>query len=218
MYIIVGAGGMGVELAERMSKTGHEIVVIEIDEDRANIVRRELDVPLVIRGDGSDPDVLKDAGIEKADSLVAVTSDDETNLMVCRVAKDVGSCRVVARVEKDEYAEIFKEVGADVVVSSISATMGLIEKAAVSSGLYGMISMGGENGDVVEVRVSEGSKAEGKAIKDLNFSELCTVGLIRRKGELIPPRGTTVFQKDDRVILVGKSNEVILAVKLFQKE
>lgn len=209
---------MGVELADRLTQTGHEIAVIESDVDRANKIRSELDAPLVIHGDGGDPDVLKDAGIEKADSLVAVTSDDETNLMICRLAKDLGSCRVIVRVEKEEYAEIFKDMGADVVISSLSATMGLIEKAAVSSGLYGMVSMGGEEGDVVEVKVSEGSKAEGKAIKDLNFSELCTVGLIRRKGELIPPRGTTVFQKDDRVILVGKSDEIILAIKLFQKE
>lgn len=215
--IIVGGGRMGVKLAERLTKTRREVVVIEGEEEKANRIRRELDVSLVIHGDGRDPDILKEAGIEEAESLVALTSEDDMNLMVCKVAKNTASCRVIARVKKDEYADMYKDVGADVVVSSISATMGLIEKAAVSSGLYGMISMGGKNGDVIEIEVKGSSLAEGNSIKDLNLPELCTVGLIRRGNELISPRGDTVFQKGDQVILVGKTEEIISAIEIFHK-
>ncbi len=139
--IIVGGGKTGLELADRLTWTKHEIAVIEVDEERAHRIRKKLDVPMVVHGDGTDREILKEAGIEEAESLVALTSNDETNLMVCKIAKDAASCRVIARVKKDEYANMYKDVEADVVVSAISATMGLIEKAAVSSGLYGMISM-----------------------------------------------------------------------------
>ncbi|KXB00155.1 hypothetical protein AKJ40_01790 [candidate division MSBL1 archaeon SCGC-AAA259M10] len=155
------------------------------------------------------------AGIEEAESLVALTSNDETNLMVCKVAKDIASCRVIARVKKDEYADMYKDIGADIIVSAISSTVGLIEKAAVSSGLYGMITMGGKEGEVIEIKVSKNSEANGKAIKDLNLPKICTVGLIRREGELIAPRGDTVFEEGDQVILVGKSDEIISTIELF---
>lgn len=215
--IIVGGEETGVKLAERLTTTRHEIAVIEVDEERANRIRKELGTSLVIHGDGADPDILKEAGIEEAESLVALTSDDETNLMVCKVAKDIASCRVIARVKRDEYADMYKDVGTDVVVSAISATMGLIEKATVSSGLYGMISMGGREGDVIEIEVTENSEAEGKAIKELDLPELCTVGLVRRGGELISPRGNTVFEKGDQVILVGKTEEIVSAIELFHE-
>lgn len=215
--IIVGGGRMGVKLAERLTMTRHEVAVIEIDEEVANRIRKELEASLVVHGDGTNPDILREAGIEGADSLVALTSDDETNLMVCKVAKDIASCRIIARVKKDEYAKMYKDVGVDIVVSAISATMGLIEKAATSSGLYGMISIGGREGDVIEITVTENSEAKGKAVKDLDLPEICTVGLIRREGELIAPRGDTVFQKGDQVILVGRTEEIISVIEIFHK-
>ncbi len=216
--IIVGGGRTGVNLAERLNKTRHKIAVIEADEERANEIRKKLDVALIVHGDGTNPEILREGGIEEAESLVALTSSDETNMMVCKIANDIASCRIIARVKNDEHTESFKDVGADVVISEISATTGLIETAAVSAGLYGMISMGGKDGDVIEIKVSENSEAEGKPIKDLDLHELCTVGLIRREGELIAPRGDTVFQKGDQVILVGKTEEIISSLELFHPE
>lgn len=74
-----------------MTTTGHDIAVIEVDEERANRIRQELDASLVVQGDGRDPEVLKEAGIEDAESLIALTSEDETNLMVCKAAKNTAS-------------------------------------------------------------------------------------------------------------------------------
>ena len=208
----------GENLADRLTDTRHEISVVEIEEETANRLRERLDVAKVVIGDGTNRDVLKDAGIEEADTLVALAPEDETNLLVCRIAKELFSGRVIARVQNDEYSDLFKEMEVDVVVSATSSTVGLLEKAAVSAGLYGMVTMGGEEGDVVEIEVTEGSEAEGKAIEELGLPELCIVGLIRREGELVSPEGSTVFQEGDQVVLVGKSERIISSIELFNQD
>lgn len=216
--IIIGGGETGKNLANRLARTKHDIVIVEADKETANRLRKELDISLVIHGDGKDLDVLKKARIEEAESLIALASKDKTNLLICKAAKDISSCRIIARVKKDEYADMLKDVGADIVISATSSTAGLIEKAAVSSGLYGMITMGGEEGDVIEIKVTEDSKAKGNSIENLNLPDLCTVGLIRRNGKPIAPRGGTVFQKDDQVILVGTKKELIPTIPLFHPD
>ncbi|MFW5912292.1 MAG: potassium channel family protein [Candidatus Hadarchaeota archaeon] len=189
-----------------------------MDEETVHQLRKRLDEPLIVHGDGTKREVLREAGIEESESLIASTSNDETNLLICKTAKSLFSCRVITRVIKDEYTDLYKDIGTDVVVSDISATVGLLEKAAASNGLYGMITMGGKEGDVIEVDVADGSTADGSSIEDLDFPDLCTVGLIRRDSNLIPPRGDTVFEKGDQVVLVGKSEELISSIELFRTE
>ncbi|KXA89027.1 hypothetical protein AKJ61_03740, partial [candidate division MSBL1 archaeon SCGC-AAA259B11] len=156
--------------------------------------------------------------VENADALVALTPNDESNLMVCKLAKDLNVPRVVTRVNKSEHAKMFDDVGADVAISSITAAVGLFEKATTGPELYGLLSLGGDKADVVEVTVGEDSEAEGKTVEELNLSELCTIATITRKGGLIPARGGTVLKKNDRVILAGKSEEVSSATRLFRKQ
>ncbi|KXA96094.1 hypothetical protein AKJ37_06050 [candidate division MSBL1 archaeon SCGC-AAA259I09] len=215
--VIVGGERAGSSLAERLVKTGHEVSIIEVDEERAYKLTSELDA-LVVHGNGTNIDVLKDAGVENADALVALTPNDESNLMVCKLAKDLNVPRVVTRVNKSEHAKMFDDVGADVAISSITAAVGLFEKATTGPELYGLLSLGGDKADVVEVTVGEDSEAEGKTVEELNLSELCTIATITRKGGLIPARGGTVLKKNDRVILAGKSEEVSSATRLFRKQ
>jgi trk system potassium uptake protein TrkA len=215
MYIvIVGGGRIGSKLAERLNERGHNVVIVEKDEKRAHELAAELDV-LVIHGSGAELDVLKDAGIEKADVLIALTEADEVNLMACELAKKLGVPKVVARVNDDEHARMFEEMGVDIAISLASAAVMLFEKAVTGTGVYGLLGIGGGKGEVVEVTVGPKSKAVGKALKDLNVRG-CTFAMISRGDELIPPKGDTVIEVGDLVTVVGKPKDVLKVSKLLR--
>lgn len=213
---IVGGGRTGVALVKRLLKTEHRPTVVEIDEERANYLASELDA-LVIHGNGADIDVLKEARVERADVLAALTANDEVNLMVCKIAKDMAVPRIVSRISRSEYSQIFEDLGVDVTISSIGAITKLFEKAISRPRIYGLMGHDESKADVIEVSVKENSKAEGKSIQKINLPDLCTISLVIREGKLIPPRGNTVFRKGDRIILAGKSEDVISTSKIFRE-
>ncbi len=205
--ILVGGGNLGKNLSARLDNLGHEIVVVEKEKETADELASNSDFT-VVYGDGTDIEILKDADAESADALAAITDSDETNLMVCKIAEDLGISRIVTRVNKSENVRMFEDVGADTVINSVSATTGLFEKALTGPSLYGILSLGSGNVEVTEVRVSGNSKSIGKPIKDLKLPELCTIAIITRNDEIIPARGDTKLLEGDRVILAGKSEDI----------
>lgn len=216
MYlIIVGGGRTGSKLAKRLSDRGHNVVVIEKEEKRAHELAAELDV-LVIHGSGADVDVLKDAGVDKADVLLALTQTDEVNLMACELAKKLGVHKVIARVNEEKHARMFEEMGVDIAISLPSAAVMLFEKAVTGAGVYGLLGIGGGKGEVVEVTVGASSRAVGRAIKDINISKGCTLAMITRGDELVPPRGDTVIQAGDLVTVVGKPDAVLKVTRFLR--
>lgn len=161
MYIIiVGGGRAGKNLAKRFIDADHEVAIVESEEERAYELTQELDA-LVIHGSGTDIEVLRDAGGERADALVALAPSDEVNLMACKLANDLEIPRIITRVNKSEHAKMFEEVGADVAVSYITATAGLYEKAVTGPEIFGLLSMGGKEANVLEVSIDEESIGSG---------------------------------------------------------
>ncbi len=218
MYIIiVGGGQTGSKLAKRLADRGNNVVVIEKDERRAHELAAELDV-LVVHGNGADIDVLKDAGVDRADVLVALTQADEVNLMACELAKKMGVPRVIARVNDEKHARMFEELGVDIAVSLISAAVMLFEKAVSGPGVYGLLGIGGGKGEVVEVTVGPNSKAVGQRIKDINVPKGCTLAMITRGDDLIPPRGETEILAGDLVTVVGKPDAVLKITRYLRGE
>ncbi len=216
MYvIIVGGGRTGYLLADRLLKRNHEPVLIEVDKERAEELAANLDC-LIIQGSGTDLDVLKDAGAEKADAMVAVAAADEVNFMSSKLAKELGVPRVVARINDDKHASMFEDLGVDAAVSIVSAAVALFEKAVTGPGMYGLIGASGGEAEVVEVTISNESGVIGKPIKELDLPDLCTIAMITREEKLIPPRGNTDLQEGDQVILVGKSDDVMSVAKSFR--
>ncbi len=148
-------------------------------------------------------EILEKAEVEDVDCLVALTPNDESNLIICKLAKNLDIPRIVTRVNNGRNKGMFLDVGADTEINMVSATIGLFQKAITGPELYGIVSMGGDVADVSETQVEGGSKAEGRKIEDLDLPELVNISIITRDGELVPARGDTVIQEGDKVILAG---------------
>ena len=216
MYIIiVGGGQTGARLSKRLSDRGHNVVIVEKSEHRAHELAADLDV-LVIHGSGADMDALKDAGVDRADVLVAVVQADEVNLMACELAKKMGVQRVVSRVNDEKHARMFEELGVDVAISLTSAAVMLFEKAVTGPGMYGLLGIGAGKGEVVEVTVGKESKAVGKMIKEMDIPDECALAMIARADMLIPARGDTQLEEGDQVTIVGKPDGVMKVARTLR--
>lgn len=123
----------------------------------------------------------------------AATGSDEVNFMAVKLAKELEIGRVVTRVNEDKLAGTFEDLGADAAISFVDAAVTLFERAITGPEMYGLMSLKDGTEEVVEVSVEEESEVVGQTIRELKLPDLCTVGMISREGDLIPPRGDTEF-------------------------
>jgi trk system potassium uptake protein TrkA len=168
MYIIViGGGKVGFHLAKELVEANHEVLVIEQDAEKAREIGEELG-DIVLEGDGCEATVLEKAGTSRADMLLAVTGDDEDNLVACQVAKQrFNVARTVARINNPKNEEIFQKLEVDITVSATSAIMAHIEAELPTHQLIQLMKLKKSGLELVEIRIPDDSGAVGLAIKDI---------------------------------------------------
>ncbi len=204
MYIIViGGGKIGYHLGKALLDEGHEILVIEKDADKVELICSELG-SVCVRGDGCETTTLDEAGTSRADMLIAVTGDDEDNLVACQVAKHKFNVpRTIARISNPKNEAIFKKLGIDATVSSTNVILEYIEQEVPTHPLTHLLEIRDEGLEIVEVKIPPESAAVGKAIKDLPLPPESTLSLLIRKQEKPRiPTGNTVLQAEDQLIAV----------------
>jgi len=220
MYIlIVGAGKVGYFLAKRLIVSGHTIAIIEKDRGVCEEVSKQLEV-LVINGDGCDPRILEEAGIEHADVVAAVTGDDEDNLIVCQLTKEKFKVqRTVARVNNPDNERTFSELGVDVPVDSTKIIAKIIEEEASFSDFVNLMSFKRGKLAIVRLDLPEDSPVIEKEVKDIGLPEDSVLVSIVRGEEVIVPKGNTVLKPGDDIIaltMIGNEPQLLnlLAGKL----
>ena len=203
MYIIVvGGGKVGYYLAKSLLNEGHEVLIIEKDKRKCDGISAELG-GIVQRGDGSDSTVMEEAGMNRADLAIAVTGDDEDNLMISQMAKKkFGVKRTIARINNPKNKHIFKLLGIDHTVSVTDLILAQIEREIPAHSLVHLLTLREAGASFVEAKVPEGSPVAGKLIKDLNIPGDCVIPLIIRKGKGIVPHGETPLVAGDEVVAV----------------
>ncbi len=201
MYIvIVGAGRIGFYLAQKLIHDKHAVTVIEKDKTRCEGISQNLDA-MVINGDGCEPRYLEDAQVARADVVAAVTADDEDNLIVCQLAKEVfGVRRTVARVNNPRNEHVFNELGVDVPVNSTTIIAKIIEEEVSFDDVINLMTFKRGKLALVRVDLASDSPAIGKYVKDVKIPENSVFVSILRGDSVIVPKGETVLQKGDDVI------------------
>jgi len=162
-----------------------------------------------MEGDAAELGTLEAAGTARADVVVAVTGDDEDNLVICQTAKRLFNVpRTIARVNNPKNEEIFRRLGIDVTVSSTNILLSIIEQEIPQRGLVHLLTLKHAQVAIVEATVEEGASVVGKTLAELNIPDNVVVSAVLRDGSLILPKGDTVLQPDDEVIaLANRENE-----------
>lgn len=206
--IVVGGGKVGYYLAQTLMDHGHKPIIIERDKELCLHVANELDIP-VINGDGTSPSLLEDADIQHADALIAVTGKDEDNLIACQLAKrryKVG--RTVARVNNPKNKKVMKELGVDIPVCSTDSIARLLEREVDTSAIKELIALNRGEVTLSELELPEDFTLAGMALSEIRLPVESVVVSITRGEEFIIPRGNTILQPKDRIIVIAR-NEVI---------
>ncbi len=206
MYIvIVGGGRLGYYLAKALIDEGHEVLIIEKNAAISQTIAGEMG-SVCLHGDGCETATLAQAGTNRADMLIAVTGDDEDNLVACQVAKyqfNVG--RTIARVRNPQNETTFKKLGIDVTVSSTSIILEHIEHEVPSHPLMHLLTIQDKGLEVVEVTIPPDSSTVGKQVKELSLPPDSILSLIiRRERKPIVPTTTTTLKAGDQIIAVTR--------------
>lgn len=210
MYIvIVGAGKVGAQTARELVAFGHEVTVLERDATKVNDLNEELG-EIAIIGDGTEVSTQREAGVNRADLVVATTGRDEVNLAVAQIAKHrFGTARVIARINFPKNEEIFRAVGVDITVSATTAIMSHIEQSLPSTPLIHLLELHGSPYELVEVVVAADAETVGRAIRDLQLPPEALLPLV------VHANGTPEVPTPDTVLTAGAA---VLAVTLPEHE
>jgi trk system potassium uptake protein len=203
MYvIIVGAGKVGLNLSRELIDKEHEVTLLEADRRRYLVVEEELE-HVAQYGDATELWVLERAGIQRADLVVAVTGDDEDNMLVCQVAKEKYECeRVIARVNNPRNLQHFKLLGVQPVVSATDLILRLIEHEVPRYGLVHLLALEEERLEIIELEVQAGAPAAGQRVADVRLPEGSLVISVLRAGRGFVPSPDTIVEAGDQVLLV----------------
>ncbi len=204
LAVIVGGGRGGSYLAQDLQSQGYKVKVVDRRTDVVAKLRQEIDGE-VICGDGCNPQILEQIGLDKADLVVAILHDDEDNLVVCRLAKHHFHVRrVIARVNNPRNEWLYtKAWGVDVAISQVHLTSKVIEEEIGLGELVTLLKLNRGEAALVELSLPETSPCQGKAIRDLSLPADTVLVSVIRDGKLVIPRGETMLQAGDEVLAVS---------------
>lgn len=219
MYIIiVGGGKVGYYLTKHLLAAGHEVAVIEKNPKKVEIIINDLG-GVAVQGDGSDAGPMVEAGMNRADIVVAATGDDEDNLIVCQMAKmKFGVKRTIARINNPKNEHIFSVLGIETTVSYVDALVAQIEREIPAHSLIHLLTLRDVGASFIEKQVPLDSPIVGKTVSDLNLPDQFLIALVIRGGRAIIPHGGTVLEQGDEVVAVTDVQHEDFLEQLFRGE
>lgn len=203
MYVlVVGAGKVGLNLTRELVGQGHEVTLVESNRHRYLGVEQLLE-HRVMYGDGSELWVLERAGIERADLVIAVTGDDEDNILICQVAREkYGVGRIIARANNPNNRKHFDLLGIKPVVSATDAILRLLEHEVPQRNLVRLLDLEAEEIEIVEMRVAERSPVAGCRVAEIEIPDHALLISVIRTGHGFVPNADSVLQAGDNILAV----------------
>ena len=215
--IIAGGGHIGMFLAQIIEEEhpGVTAKVVESNRERALFLADGLERTIVINGDVIDPEILEEANVGASEAIIAVTNDDETNILASLLAKRYGTGRAVTLINNMTYAPLIASLGIDVVVSPRAITVSTILQHVRRGRIRAVHSLGEGFGEIIEAEILDTSPLLGKSIRDAELPDGVLFGAVVRDGQVIIPRADTVMQVRDRVVLLAATDAIKEVEKIF---
>ena len=213
--IIVGGGKVGYYLLKTLNERKYDVVLIERDKYLCQSISEDFNVNIIC-GDGTDIDVLKDAGIDEAEVVAAVTGTDEENLVICQIAKTIFSItKTIARINNPKNITMFKELGVDKTVCSTEVITNLIEYEFDKDNFKIVRTFERGAMILVEIKIDKENLWYDEFIKDLELPNECIITSIFRDDKVIYPRGNTRILEDDNILILTNNSKLLELSKQF---
>src|SRR5919199_3154282 len=206
MYAIVAGGGkVGFFLARELIEHEHEVLLIENNAERAESIENELG-NVVLRGNADEASTLAEAGAERADVVIAVTGDDEDNLVLLQVAKRrFGTRRTIARINDPRNENLFRMLGIDATVNATQVMLSVLEQEIPHANLVPLLRLRNTDVEVVEAVLDRRSRVTGSALPDVELPPESTIAVVIHEGAAFFPNGQTVLQPRDEVVALTRN-------------
>ncbi len=217
--IIVGAGGTGMAVAKALDKKHLNVRLIDQDGEKCKLAATLLEHVIVIKGDGGDRDLLREENAGDMDLLIALTGDEESNVLISLLAKELGTQRTITRVSKLSYMHIVSAIGLDTVINPRMSAARAILQYLRRGRIISVAPLREEQAEAIEAEALETSDIVNTPLSEVDFPSGAILGAVVRNGEIIIPRGDTIILPHDRLIIFAMQQVVnrlegLLTVKL----
>ena len=208
--VIVGGGEVGYLLAKKLENDERRfnVKLVELNPERTDYLSSRLKKTMVIKGDGTDQDLLLEENVGDCDAFIAVSTDDEKNLISCLVAKRLGARHTITRVNRFSYAPLVSAIGLEAMISARVAAVSAVLKYIRKGRVISVATLANEDAEIIELQVLPKSRAAGRKLMEIKFPEGALIIALTRGEEIIIPKGGTVIEAGDVLAIVAKA-EVI---------
>lgn len=213
--MILGANAMGRELARDLHAMGVRVKLIDHSEEKCRLASEQLRGVLVLHGEGMDGGLLENEGVSDMDGFVSVSLDDETNTMACLLASYHGARKTVCLVNRPDYVPLLPLLGVDSAVSPRLSTSAYIARFVKRGAVVSSESLGYSGSEILQLRVVAGCSWLGKPLAKINFPENAVLGAVLKQGRVLTPRGDTVLEVGDEVVVFALSDGVTTVEDFF---
>lgn len=223
--LIIGGGNIGFNLAKNIEETLEtvRVKIVEKNKERAEFLANQLNDAIVINGDGLDEEVLTEANLGEAETVLALTNDDEDNLMVsvlvekfAKDQKDIDDKRTMALINKPNYSLLQSSLKIDDLIDPRMTTVSSILKHIHKGTIENAYTISDGEYEVIEAEIIETSELINKEIKNSNLPDELRIGAVLREEKIIIPRSNFVFKKDDRVVFIVKKDSISFVENIFR--
>ncbi len=223
--LIIGGGNIGFNLAKNIEETLDtvRVKIVEKNKERAEYLASQLNDTIVINGDGLDEEVLVEANMEEAETVLALTNDDEDNLMVSVLVekftkdqKDIEEKRTMALINKPNYSLLQSSLKIDDLIDPRMSTVSSILKHVHKGTIENAYTVSNGEFEIIEAEVIETSELIGKELKNSNLPDELRIGAILRDDKVIIPRSNFIFKKDDKVVFIVKKDTIPFVENIFR--
>jgi len=215
--LIIGGGNIGFNIAKELeeNKTDISVTIIEHNLKRSNKIADNLNNSLVLNGDGLDQDLLDEAGISSTDMILALTDDDETNIIVSAISRKK-NCKSLILINNSDYNNIKDVLGIDRIIDPRMTTVSKILKHVHKGSFVSVFTIGNADAEIIHAEATKSSQLINKHLHEADLPDGIKIGLIVRDNDIIIPDKNSIIEVGDQVLFIAMSNEITKAEEIFQ--